>query len=378
MPIISIENEKKRRIRKRIVSQLTFVLVLIVIVTIVVYSLLTSKFSELAHSIKTLTTTESFPIVAKQHQLKEIQPIDNALVVLTKASVFFYDYKGNVISEITHGFSNPVIKTAGIYCIVYDRGGVSYKMASPYHSYIEEKTDGKILSANITKSGRVAVAQLHPRYSSLVTVKERSGSKIYEWYSAHDKLVDLTFNQSGSGLHVATVIPSKGLLSTVIYELDFKSKDEVYKTQILDSVPFSVISKSNGKVCVVGNKDVTTIDGKGTIISQYFPYTPIAGYLLTQTNTFLIVKNLTNNNHTLQVLNRDGVLDSSINLSDKQFRSEYVDGKVYLLANDKLYIYNIGSKEMKKEKLEKTYKDLAVVQGNVYLLDDNEVIKIRV
>lgn len=376
MAIISIDKEKKQRLKKKIIHQLTFVVTAIIIIAVIVYSLLTNKFVELAHTVKNLSSGNNFPIVAKQHQLQEVQNLGNYLTVLTKASVFFYDLKGNVVSEVTHGLTNPVMKTNKNYCLIYDRGGMSYKLLSPFKIHIDKKTTNKILTANLSENGSVAIAQLNPRYSTYLNIVDNQGDTYYEWFSAHDKLVDLAFNPASTGLAAATVIPDQGLMTTVVYGLDFKSEEETFKSQIIGSNPYNISYKSNGNITIVGDTVVSTMNDEGTIKSQYFPSTDVVGFTVTPQNTYLITESLLSKNHTIHVLNRAGEISNKADFHDRQARSHYSNGVLYILANDMLYNYSVSTNKIENIQIDKEYKDLTVVNGTVYLLDENEIVKL--
>ncbi len=173
--------------------------------------------------------------------------------VLSDTNLTAYSNSGKKIFSELHGLSNPILSVSNTRAIVYDQGGKSlyiYNLSGLINS-ISTKYD--IITANICRSGNIAVVTHSDSYTSTVNVYDKDCEQIYTWNSAKDIVNNVLLNPNGNKIAVSTLNASSGQYTSKLLILGFKSADALFTLNLDTSVVLSL--KNTGKgISVITNE----------------------------------------------------------------------------------------------------------------------------
>ena len=117
----------------------------------------------------------------------DLQGYDDGLAVLQVNSLCYIDDAGVEINSHEHTYANPVLRTAGKYALLFDRGGNQFRLEKNAAILNECPTDAAITTADVSKNGTYAyILNAHEGYQSHLYVFDEKGGKQFEWGSAAD------------------------------------------------------------------------------------------------------------------------------------------------------------------------------------------------
>ncbi len=172
-----------------------------------------------------------------------------------------------------HGYSNPVIKTAGSYSLLYDQGGLSYRLDSGDENIYQEKAQEQLLCAGVSDSGTVVLATTSQDSLSTVYVYNRSLKQKFSFGVTDGYVTGVAVDSRGSRVAFAAVSSENARFKTVVYTM---SIDDSKPRAQFEYVGSSVLELrfSSTDLFVVGNDFVSVIDslknekkvyGQGTV-----------------------------------------------------------------------------------------------------------------
>ncbi len=189
----------------------------------------------------------------------------NYYYILSENNVEAYNNSGRNIFTVQHGFSKPVLKTGDTRYLVYSQGEKVLKVHTfngLHHTY---NLDNSILTANISKSGAVAIATKTEGYESKVTVYNKNNKKLYEWFSTDETVTSVCLNDSGKRLAVATVKVTGGAFVSKVYILKFNSANPLRTFEYNGEIIYSLNNSGGNGVFALFEKRIefiNTLSGK--------------------------------------------------------------------------------------------------------------------
>ena len=128
-----------------------------------------------------------------------VKNINNKLGVLTPSTFTVIDTKKAVAKyTFDHGYSNPVIKTSGIYSLLVDQGSTKMRLDNTSENVYENELKGNILCGDVAKNGNTALATLSGDKLCNVTVYNKSLDKKMSYDFDYGYIIDIAINNSGS------------------------------------------------------------------------------------------------------------------------------------------------------------------------------------
>mgnify|MGYP003006464128 FL=1 len=136
----------------------------------------------------------NFPLTFDESSVNVIKQLSDGIVRVDDRNIAFYDESGNKISDNSHNFANPVVRTSGKRVLVYDNGGNSFRVLNKKGELLSKDIDQSILLAEIAPDSTVAVVTQTEKYAAVLTVYDSSGAEIYQWSSSR-RILDISFDR---------------------------------------------------------------------------------------------------------------------------------------------------------------------------------------
>lgn len=257
------EKTKQRRQKRRKRFVLRWFVALVVVALVVTIARYWDKLSpeEIINGVGDFFAGESddgFPVNVSGNSISQLETGDNAVLILSDTYLAVYNTGGNEVMRRTHAFADPLLRTAGKYMLIAERGGKRLQLETRAKTVTTVTTQYNILTATVHKNGAVAVITAAEQgYNARLVVYNTSGEVIYERLSS-SLLTDVAFSPNGKQLAVAAVTSEKGALNSKIEVLSLSSADSepLYTYSGTDVLVCRVAYLSNSLITAVGDAAV--------------------------------------------------------------------------------------------------------------------------
>ncbi len=257
------ERSKKRRQKRRKRFMLRWIAVLAVAALVVTVVRYWDKLSPdvLVSEIGDFFTGgdgEGFPVDVSGNSIYQLETAENCTVLLSDTYLAMYNTSGSEVMRRTHSFADPLLRTAGKYMLIAERGGRRLQLETRAKTIITHTTGYDIVTATVHTSGRVAVITAAEQgYNARLTVYDTDGTVVYERLCS-TLLTDVAFSPNGKQLAVAAVTAEKGAIRSTVEVLALHSADSapLYMYGGTDVLLCRVSYLSNSLITAVGDTAV--------------------------------------------------------------------------------------------------------------------------
>jgi len=155
----------------------------------------------------------NFPIEIYEKSGYQLEFTDNTLFLLSDANLYLYNINGGFISSRQHVYSNPIIKTAGKYVMLYESGGSKACVETKRSVVYDVVMEHPIVFARVSEEGYLAVVTVSDKYPCELSIYDVKGRLIYS-RQCIERLVDICFTGDSFGAMLSFVIENNGELAT--------------------------------------------------------------------------------------------------------------------------------------------------------------------
>lgn len=321
----------------------------------------------------------NFPISFDESSVNVIKLLTDSIVRVDDRHIVFYDEAGEEVTDNSHNFANPVVKTSGKRALVYDNGGKSFEVLNKKGELLSKDIDQSILLAEISPDSSVAVVTQTEKYPAVMTVYDSTGAEIFQWCSSA-RILSISFTENGSGCYISTFSSKGGTLRSVIHYVSFDSTEELMKSQPLETLAVAVSKNDNGDYWVVGDTCFYKLDSSGQILLQYEYPGELKDYSLSGTTASVVFKGIQRKTGTLAIFRSDSDDDKPSNVVYTQSglpkKMTAYNKKIILLSEDNIEAYDSSGNLLATAAVSSEYIDFAYLNDSVYFLGLREINKI--
>lgn len=296
-------------------------------------------------------TQDNYPYSLDASGDVTVSNINNRMGILTPNSFTVID-SSSAETEYTfeHGYSNPLLKSAGVYSLIFDQGGNSYRLDTTNGAVYEREISGSILCADVAKNGTVAIATTSGETLCDIYVYNKSLKELIKTSISYGYAVDIAVSDNGKNISVACVNSENANLKTVVYSYEAENTES--RTTELPAGILADISYSGSSLFVVGdsyagvikkNNEYEPIFEQGTIKTTSLCYTP-SGELVLVYNEF---SNSTDN--VISYIKTSGKIKNEITVSGNVKSVSASSNLVSVLTNNQIISYSLSKGEEKSK-----------------------------
>ncbi|MBR2489170.1 MAG: hypothetical protein IKB45_01715 [Clostridia bacterium] len=246
--------EQKRRFKVFAATVSVLIIAVIVLQIIFPAGIIRTVSNNLA-----LLGSGSYPIELESSDTLNCVSKGSHYYVLSDTMVYSFAASGKELFSYNHGFENPVIKTSVSGALVFEQGGTGAVIFSLSGVTGEIKTEKEIITAAISDSGNYAIVSRSDKYASTVSVYNKSGKRLYEWYSAQDTVNNAAISPNGKKLAVSTFSANVGQYNSKLRFLEFDSAESEHSESFEGSIVYSLENTGGSKLAVVTKNGVKFI-----------------------------------------------------------------------------------------------------------------------
>lgn len=171
---------------------------------------------------------------------------------------------GSVIWENTTTIVNPILKTAGNYLLLAEKGGKKLCLYNDSKLIYEADTEDNILNCSISSNGDVVVVTDKPSYKGAVVVFNREGKQIFAWSSGSDNVISADISPTSRRVAAALLNTDDKVKSTVLL-FDINEKESYAQVVFEDTIIFN--TEFNGDTLnVFGDNCIAGIRAQGDLV----------------------------------------------------------------------------------------------------------------
>jgi len=346
------ENERKARKEKKQqkASLIFWCVVLVIVLVLLIMKLCEIDYTELKEQItakfsasQSVSDDEKFPYALQGSENAVLKEAGNKIAVLSEDSFSVIDPSdAELLYSENHGFSNPVMKAKGNYCVLFDQGADKYRLDTAGGNVYYNTAENTILCADVSESGTVAMALTSSQAKSEIVVLNKSLNEKLRYSVADGYVTEIAVDASANRVAFAAISSANALFQTTVYTMkigdDAPKAEFTYNSTVLD-ISFSgsklfvagadfvsVISsmKNEEKVFEQGSINVSSFsyNSSGCLIVAYTDYNgqsggnaaciQPSGKIKTKIETGKEIKDITASSSEISVLTDDSVMTYSV------------------------------------------------------------------
>ncbi len=291
---------------------------------------------------KTSGNGNGFNIELKGEDTLSVHSEDGYFYTVTETQVVCNNFKGKLVSTVDHGFARPVLYSSETRYIIFGQGEQTVKVYNFDEELHNLHFESTILGASIADNGNFAVITTADGYDSAITVYNKNGKVLYEWYSSKGIVSSVRFLPNEKEILVTLISASDGELSTRILILNFKSAEAEKTFEFKKELCYNTHFLSKDMVAVVFEDSIKFINLKDdSVVIKAFEYSvklaePTENYLLISGN----LDSNTDKNH-ITLYNKKGECVSEFSVDFSVKRAVYKSKHLYLLSDTFVNCYSI-------------------------------------
>ncbi len=378
--IIEVYKKNKKRGKKQILLIVVFVLALFI--GLFVFMMRTTGMSagdvikRIKISFMGSGTGDGYPVSLTGSDIgsSDFFSMDGNIVTLSNTALTKVDSTGKEKFSVPHSYNSPAVRTNGSSFVLYDCGGTSYSVISPSGKKTEYKSEKKIIAADISSSGKVALASFPTDYSSQVQIYSEKGTLQYTYKFSTDYASAVSFNDGGDMCAVACVYTSLGEAYTRIVVLRFDSEQPV--SEYVFSGNFVTSLYWSGKtIYAIGDEGIACGTSDGNFTEYSFDGKSLTALEFADSRAYLSLSGYAHSGaSTLYIYSGTGE-PQTLDLSSRIVSISAVGGQVAVLAGNTVYEYSRNNLELTgKIDAGGDAKACAIqYSGNVYVLGGREI-----
>ena len=323
--------------------------------------------------------TGNFPLDIGTDTSTAVSRLDGSLVVLDSGHVLTYDTNGKLRDTSYHNYGNPVIKSEDKRMLLYDLGGVAFKLFGKTGEVYEKRMEETVMMGSISANGDILIVTEDDRYATNATVFDKNGSVIYNW-SNGDKIIDSSFTYDGAGCVFATFAVSEGRMYSKVSIADMSRSDSVLISEPLEGLVMQARQNKEGNIWAITDEKLYLLSDIGQVIGSYSFTTEPAAFGLCGESACIALSGIGHESEKLLVFGAE-----DLTLTPKTPENDLggivkiicYDGMVFVLGEAKLNAYAPDGSLLSTANVDGGQYDLVYADDAVYMLGRREINKIK-
>lgn len=366
--------ERKRRLRVSFSALSAAAVVILVLHLVLPVGIL-----ENVQNLTALMGSGGYPAEINSTEVLNTVSRGNYYYVLTDTRINAYSGGGKEIYSYSHGFENPVLKTSKTRAMVFSQGGNEAYIYNLAELKSAISTKKEIITANISDSGVYALVTRSDSYASVVSVYNKNGKLVYEWYSSEDTVNNVAISPNGKKIAVSAFNATSGDYSAKVCVLNFDSATPEYTESYSGSPIYGIDSMSNAGFSVITENGVQFIEWSKYKKTEYKnDYTLSLFRSASGGSVAVFNRSSDKTDNRVAVFNSKGRLKSEFEfkgiIGDIQIRG----GHIYCISDTFVYLLSENGEVLRKAECGFGAVRISVTGTNsVAVVTDNQIYRIQ-
>lgn len=319
---------------------------------------------------------ENFPLNISGGIDYQVGNLNGYLAILSDAYIYIYTEDRELYEERQHAYANAMLQTSGKKALIYESGGNKFRIDNKRKNLYTKKMEQNIIFARISENGNVAVITTSDTYICKLTVFDDSGEEIYS-RNCVERVIDLTFNEDGTGCILATSDAADGEIISKIISVSFDSKKDKWTSDALNTMCLKTYYDRNG-ILVLGDTKCAYYSNKGELLTSYdYPSSLIDWDYRDGKIAMLFENEIKRQNYftTIDSEKREPNQNEFSNSSANCIRIS--GGQVLILSKEGIIKYDFNGGGEKNISSESAYEKFILIDNYIFLLGYDRIDRIE-
>ncbi|NCC07750.1 MAG: hypothetical protein EOM30_06860 [Clostridia bacterium] len=238
---------KKRRTRRiTMISVLAVICVAVIVYITGLYGASLALLGDLFDSASiALSPGNGYPVDLSLTGYVTSEPLVGGFVAVGDRDAVIYSATGKLLRTIGHTYARPCVTTGSTRVCIYNRGSVDLTVESRTRTLYTLKADDKILLAEMSNNGTLAVAT-----KSRLTVYDPLLTEIWYWKTS-EVVMSMAFATDNKRLAAACLYTENGALGTKLHLFDTSSTEPAATVTTIDGIPVAMKYITRNQLLVV-------------------------------------------------------------------------------------------------------------------------------
>lgn len=270
--IKEIRDAMRRRKKARTVRRIAIVIILAALVVAVIINkdrLSPEAISNwLSGSLSQGSGEEGFPVELPSGETVDVSGAGNNVVLTNQTNLYFYSSRGKQLRNVQHARKNVQSKVAGENVLVYAVGGNEVSVETSSKTAAALETDNTIITGEIAKNGRFAIATKSDVYTSEMKVYDKNANAVFKWTPSGGVITALSLSQDGNYVAAATVYTQGGKIMSGIYLFATSKSEALFSYQLENELVLSLTCEKKS-VLAVSDARLLELDMAGEVTGNF-------------------------------------------------------------------------------------------------------------
>lgn len=319
---------------------------------------------------------ENFPLNISGGIDYQVGNLNGYLAILSDAYIYIYTEDGELYEERQHAYANAMLQTSGKKALIYESGGNKFRIDNKRKNFYTKKMEQNIIFARISENGNVAVITTSDTYICKLTVFDDSGEEIYS-RNCVERVIDLTFNEDGTGCILATSDAADGEIISKIISVSFDSKKDKWTSDALNTMCLKTYYDRNG-ILVLGDTKCAYYSNNGELLTSYdYPSSLVDWDYRDGKIAMLFENEIKRQNYftTIDSEKREPNQNEFSNSSANCIRIS--GGQVLILSKEGIIKYDFNGGGEKNISSESAYEKFILIDNYIFLLGYDRIDRIE-
>lgn len=319
---------------------------------------------------------ENFPLNISGGIDYQVGNLNGYLAILSDAYIYIYTEDGELYEERQHAYANAMLQTSGKKALIYESGGNKFRIDNKRKNLYTKKMEQNIIFARISENGNVAVITTSDTYICKLTIFDDSGEEIYS-RNCVERVIDLTFNEDGTGCILATSDAADGEIISKIISVSFDSKKDKWTSDALNTMCLKTYYDRNG-ILVLGDTKCAYYSNNGELLTSYdYPSSLVDWDYRDGKIAMLFENEIKRQNYftTIDSEKREPNQNEFSNSSANCIRIS--GGQVLILSKEGIIKYDFNGGGEKNISSESAYEKFILIDNYIFLLGYDRIDRIE-
>ncbi|HHY53480.1 MAG TPA: hypothetical protein GX499_09620 [Clostridiales bacterium] len=280
-----------------------------------------------------------YPIAAPGGVLREVMAVEGDVGVLNDTNLYLYNNRGKELLNLQRMNDQTIALTAGGRILTYELGGTKYRIHTRQSLLLEKENDHAITAMALGERGDYALVSSSKQYTAQVTVFTPRFEMAFQW-SSNEMVTGVALHPKGGKMVASGVGALEGVLRSAVYFFSFDSDKELAKVEYPDQLILWIAYLDDNHIGVLTDTHYYVLDGEGNQLTEF---------------------SFDGENPTALQCHKGDVLLLCENAEARSYTLLLVDAR---------------GKELGNLQLEQKVRDMQVGGDGVYLLTDQEIVRL--
>lgn len=319
---------------------------------------------------------ENFPLNISGGIDYQVGNLNGYLAILSDAYIYIYTEDGELYEERQHAYANAMLQTSGKKALIYESGGNKFRIDNKRKNLYTKKMEQNIIFARISENGNVAVITTSDTYICKLTVFDDSGEEIYS-RNCVERVIDLTFNEDGTGCILATSDAADGEIISKIISVSFDSKKDKWTSDALNTMCLKTYYDRNG-ILVLGDTKCAYYSNNGELLTSYDYPSSLVDWDYRDGKIAMLFENEIKRQNYFTTIDSEKREPNQNEFSNNSANCIRISGgQVLILSKEGIIKYDFNGGGEKNISSESAYEKFILIDNYIFLLGYDRIDRIE-